>query len=732
MKQKFDIITSTCVPLPLENVDTDQIIPARFLKATTKEEKFFGDNLFRDWRYHKDGTIVEDFVLNNPKYKGSILVAGKNFGSGSSREHAAWAIAGYGFRVVISSFFADIHKNNELNNFVLPVQVSEAFLSELFSTIQDNPDAQVEVDLPNQTVTNFTTGHAEHFDINGYKKHCLMNGLDDIDFLVANKDKIEQWEKRPPSISPCLGGVSEASPKQGRLVGSPFVEIMDATLRDGEQTNGVSFLPHEKLVMARKLLSDVNVDRIEIASARVSEGEREAVTKICAYAQKNGLLDRVEVLGFVDGGKSIDWIAECGGKVVNLLAKGSLKHCTHQLHKTPEEHISDILHEVEYAASKGISVNLYLEDWSNGMKDSPEYVYQLMDELTANSQKQIARFMLPDTLGVMNPLQVIEYFRKMIKRYPETHFDFHAHNDYDLAVSNSLAAVYSGARGLHVTVNGLGERCGNAPMASVQAILKDQFHAKTNIVESQLNDLSRMVESFSGITVAPNQPIVGENVFTQVAGVHADGDTKDKLYYNELMPERFGRKREYALGKNSGKANIAKNLEELGLELTPEQTRRVTERITELGDKKEIVTQEDLPFIVSDVLKHDSSDDKVKLISYVVSTAYGLRPGANVKVEINGHQYEAAGTGDGQYDAFVKALRYIYKKYLDRTFPILANYQVTIPPGGRTDALVQTIITWNDNGKMIRTRGLDADQTEAAIKATFKMLNIIENEKLKD
>ena len=508
----------------------------------------------------------------------------------------------------------------------------------------------------------------------------------------------------------------------------PFVEIMDATLRDGEQTNGVSFLPHEKLVMARKLLSDVNVDRIEIASARVSEGEREAVTKICAYAQKNGLLDRVEVLGFVDGGKSIDWIAECGGKVVNLLAKGSLKHCTHQLHKTPEEHISDILHEVEYAASKGISVNLYLEDWSNGMKDSPEYVYQLMDELTANSQKQIARFMLPDTLGVMNPLQVIDYFRKMIKRYPEVHFDFHAHNDYDLAVSNSLAAVYSGARGLHVTVNGLGERCGNAPMASVQAILKDQFHAKTNIVESQLNDLSRMVESFSGISVAPNQPIVGENVFTQVAGVHADGDTKDKLYYNELMPERFGRKREYALGKNSGKANIAKNLEELGLELTPEQTRRVTERITELGDKKEIVTQEDLPFIVSDVLKHDSSDDKVKLISYVVSTAYGLRPGANVKVEINGHQYEAAGTGDGQYDAFVKALRYIYKKYLDRTFPILANYQVTIPPGGRTDALVQTVITWNDNGKMIRTRGLDADQTEAAIKATFKMLNIIENE----
>ena len=534
---------------------------------------------------------------------------------------------------------------------------------------------------------------------------------------------------------------------------APFVEIMDSTLRDGEQTNGVSFLPHEKLVMARKLLYDVNVDRIEVASARVSEGEREAVTRICAFAKKVGLLERVEVLGFVDGGKSVDWIKECGGRVINLLAKGSLKHCTQQLNKTPDEHISDIRREVEYAVQQGLSVNLYLEDWSNGMKDSPEYVYQLMDALTLNeavpedsaqstqakagapkgtaAKLKIQRFMLPDTLGVMNPLQVIEYFRKMLKRYPDVHFDFHAHNDYDLAVSNSLAAVLSGARGLHVTVNGLGERCGNAPMASVQAILKDQFHAKTSIVENQLNDLSRMVESFSGITVAPNQPIVGENVFTQVAGVHADGDSKNKLYYNELVPERFGRKREYALGKNSGRANIAKNLEELGLELTPEQTRRVTERITELGDKKEIVTQEDLPYIVSDVLKHDGSEDRVKLISYVVSTAYGLKPGANIKVEINGHQYDGSAVGDGQYDAFVKALRYIYKKYLNRTFPILANYQVTIPPGGRTDALVQTVISWHYKDGLLRTRGLDADQTEAAIKATFKMLNIVENEHTK-
>ena len=518
-------------------------------------------------------------------------------------------------------------------------------------------------------------------------------------------------------------GTAEQVGQYKRL--QPFVEIMDSTLRDGEQTSGVSFLPHEKLIIARMLLGDLNVDRIEVASAKVSEGEKEAVSMICRYAAKVDMLDRVEVLGFIDGGESIDWIDSCGCKTVNLLAKGSLRHCQEQLKKTPEEHLEDIIQTVKYARNKGMNVNLYLEDWSNGMKDSPFYVYDMMDALCDIG---IRRFMLPDTLGIMNPLQCIEYFRKMMKRYADTHFDFHAHNDYDLAVSNSLAAVLSGAKGLHVTVNGLGERCGNAPLSSVQVILKDQFNAKTNIREDKLNDISRLVESYSGIAVAPNQPIIGDNVFTQVAGVHADGDKKNGLYQNALVPERFGRRREYDLGKNSGKANIIKNLEELGLELTPEQTKRVTQRITELGDKKERVTQDDLPFIVSDVLKHDVQEDKVKLVSYVVSTAYGLKPGANIKVEINGQEYEASATGDGQYDAFVKSLRYIYKKYLNRTFPILQNYAVTIPPGGRTDALVQTVITWNDNGKILRTRGLDADQTEAAIKATFKMLNIYENE----
>ena len=196
MKQKFDIIESTCVPLPLENVDTDQIIPARFLKATTRDERFFGENLFRDWRYRPDGTPVKDFVLNDPRYGGEILVAGRNFGSGSSREHAAWAIAGYGFKVVISSFFADIHKNNELNNFVLPVVVTPEFLEELFASIAADPATKVRVDVPNQTVTNLATGRSESFELNAYKKYCLVNALDDIDYLLLQKEKIEAYENR--------------------------------------------------------------------------------------------------------------------------------------------------------------------------------------------------------------------------------------------------------------------------------------------------------------------------------------------------------------------------------------------------------------------------------------------------------------------------------------------------------------------------------------------------------
>ena len=254
----------------------------------------------------------------------------------------------------------------------------------------------------------------------------------------------------------------------------------------------------------------------------------------------------------------------------------------------------------------------------------------------------------------------------MVARFPGIHFDFHAHNDYDLAVANTLAAVKAGCKGVHTCVNGLGERAGNAPLASVQAVLADMAGIETGVDESRLHELSRLVSSYSLTPIPANRPIVGDNVFTQVAGVHADGDKKNNLYCNDLLPERFGRRREYALGKNSGRANILKNLESMHLDLSPEQTRRVTDRIIELGDKKETVTPDDLPFIVSDVIGHDLSQENVKLLSYMVSTAYGLKPTAIVKLEVLGKVYEEQASGDGQYDAFVRAVRHIFRDHLHK------------------------------------------------------------------
>lgn len=517
-------------------------------------------------------------------------------------------------------------------------------------------------------------------------------------------------------------GMSPATDKQ--------IEIMDTTLRDGEQTCGVSFLPHEKISATKMLLEVLHVERVEVASARVSDGEFECVRKVCAWARQAGFLERIEVLGFVDDGKSIDWIARAGGKVINLLCKGSEKHCRGQLGKTPARHWDDIRRNLEMAHGAGLSVNIYLEDWSNGIKDNPGYVLDMVRCLSepAHDGKKILRFMLPDTLGILNPTQTARYVGMMTGTFPGLHFDFHGHNDYDLAVSNAFAAVEAGARGIHTTINGLGERAGNAPLASIHAVLKDHLHCDTGIDEEKLGSVSRIIESYSGIAIPPNRPIVGENVFTQVAGVHADGDNKNKLYYNTLQPERFGRKRAYALGKTSGKANILRNLEEIGLVLDDEAMRRVTNRIIELGDKKEVVTQEDLPYIISDVLRHSVEEDKVTLIGYNVALSKGLKPTCALKIDISGQVYEENSSGDGQYDAFVRALRKIYKETLKRRFPMLTNYAVSIPPGGRTDAFVQTIITWEHEGHIFKTRGFDADQTEAAIKATMKMLNILENE----
>ena len=504
------------------------------------------------------------------------------------------------------------------------------------------------------------------------------------------------------------------------------LEILDTTLRDGEQTSGVAFSAPEKLSIARKLLEEVKVDRLEVASARVSDGEFACVQKVCEWASEAGCLDRIEVLGFCDNGASIDWIERAGARVINLLCKGSEKHCVGQLKKTPEEHWANIRENILLAQKAGLKVNIYLEDWSNGMLNSPDYVMQMVETL---HDLPIERYMLPDTLGILSPHQTKMLVRQMVAKFPDLHFDFHAHNDYDLAVANVLAAAEAGCKGVHTTVNGLGERAGNASLSSVVAVLNDMLpQTSVNVVEQSINNISRMVESYSGMATAANTPIVGENVFTQTAGVHADGDKKGKLYVNALLPERFGRSREYALGKMSGKANIEQNLKVLGINLSDEDMRRVTRRINEMGDKKEHVTIEDLPYIISDVLHHDAPSDQIRLLSYMVSTAYGLHPQAVVKLEINGQEYEESATGDGMYDAFVRAVRHIYRLKLNRNFPWLTNYVVTIPPGGRTDALVQTAISWEFDGKVYRTRGLDADQTEAAIKATIKMLNLIEQE----
>ena len=503
-----------------------------------------------------------------------------------------------------------------------------------------------------------------------------------------------------------------------------MIEVLDTTLRDGEQTAGVSFNSDEKLAIARLLLDELKVNRIEVASARVSAGEQEAFSKICSWASVTGSLEKIEALGFVDDGLSVDWIASAGGKVMNLLTKGSLRHVTGQLRKTPQEHLDNVLSNISLARSKGLEVNVYLEDWSNGMIDSPDYVFFLVDGL---KDAPVKRIMLPDTLGILDPDKAESFCRMMISRYPGIHFDFHAHNDYDLAAANTFGALKAGVKGIHVTVNGLGERTGNLPVSSALGILNDHLHIPNSLNEKKLMHVCRYVETISGIRIPSNKPLIGEFVFTQTSGVHADGDKKGGLYQNALMPERFGRHRHYALGKTSGKANIMKNLEELGISLTAEQMKLVTQRVVELGDKKESLTTEDLPFIIADVLKGDFlTREHIRLVNYSLQLTRGMRPLANLRIDIGGSEYEESASGDGQYDAFMKALWKIYDS-LGKSHPRLADYIVKIPPGGKTDALVETTITWDMDGYSFKTRGVDSDQAEAAIKATFKMLNIIEN-----
>ncbi|MBC9914938.1 2-isopropylmalate synthase [Chitinophaga varians] len=497
---------------------------------------------------------------------------------------------------------------------------------------------------------------------------------------------------------------------------------MDTTLRDGEQTSGVSFSPSEKLTIAQVLLTEVKVDRIEIASARVSEGELAAVKAITQWAKTNDLLYKVEVLTFVDGDVSVQWMLQAGAKVMNLLTKGSLNHLTHQLKKKPAEHFADVSEVIALARKKGLDCNIYLEDWSNGMRHSRDYVYQYLDFL---QHQPVKRVMLPDTLGVLTPGEVQEYISDIVQRYPQMHFDFHAHNDYDLGTANVLEGVKAGAHGIHLTINGMGERAGNAPLASAIAVLNDFLPGvKTAVSEKSLYSASKLVETFSGIRIPANKPVVGANVFTQTAGIHADGDKKNKLYFSDLMPERFGRQRLYALGKTSGKANIENNLHQLGIQLSDANLKKVTQRIIELGDKKEVVTQADLPYIISDILDSSRIEEKVKIENYVLTHSKNLHPSVTLRISVEGELFEEHAQGDGQYDAFMNALKKVYKKK-KQELPVLTDYSVHIPPGGKSDALCETIITWSFQNKEFKTRGLDSDQTVSAIKATQKMLNLI-------
>lgn len=500
-----------------------------------------------------------------------------------------------------------------------------------------------------------------------------------------------------------------------------YIEIMDTTLRDGEQTSGVSFSASEKLTIAKLLLGEVKVDRIEVASARVSEGEFDAVKKITEWAKSNGLLHKIEVLTFVDGVVSVEWMQKAGAKVMNLLTKGSLNHLTYQLRKSPEQHFEEIAAVIALAKKKRIETNIYLEDWSNGMRHSRDYVFQFLDFLVTQPVKRI---MLPDTLGILIPSEVFEFVSAIIQRYPNIHFDFHGHNDYDLGTANVLEAVKAGVQGVHLTVNGMGERAGNAPLASAIAVLHDFVpEVQTSVAEKSLYSVSKLVETFSGFRIPDNKPVVGENVFTQTAGIHADGDKKNKLYFSDLMPERFGRQRKYALGKTSGKANIENNLQHLGIQLSEADLKKVTQRIIELGDRKEVVTQADLPYVISDVLDN-AKEDKVQIEDYVLTHSRDMRPSATIRLLVHGDSYEEHAQGDGQYDAFMNALKKVYKRRkID--LPLLSDYAVRIPPGGRSDALCETVITWMHNNKEFKTRGLDSDQTVSAIKATQKMLNLI-------
>ena len=500
------------------------------------------------------------------------------------------------------------------------------------------------------------------------------------------------------------------------------IEILDTTLRDGEQTPGVSFSPSEKLDIARMLLSRLHVDRLELASARVSEGEEAAVREIIRWAEPHGFLEQLEILGFIDGGKSLAWIESVGGKVVNLVAKGSVEHCRVQLRKSPKKHLEDVMKEIHRANEVGMQVNLYLEAWSEGMKEDYPFICEL---IRGAMEFPVRRVMLADTLGLLSPEDMGRYCQWMVAAFPEVRFDFHGHNDYGLVTANSLAAAQSGFSGVHTTINGLGERAGNQPLAQFVVALHDFTPFRTKIVEKELHHASQFIQSVSGKRCPWNMPVVGSDVYTHTCGVHADGEQKGGLYVSKLRPERFGRQRDIALGKLAGKASVEGLLEDASWSagLTPEQKEHLLSEIVRLGDKKKQVSTADLPYIIAAVKKAPLNKLFKITRADFRSGLHGMAK-SDVAVEFNGQSAEGSARGDGGYDAFVKALKKCLRQF-DLTMPKLLDYEERIPPGGRTDAIVETTITWSYGGRTYITSAVDSDQVLSAVAATEKMINFM-------
>ncbi|MBD3354770.1 2-isopropylmalate synthase [Candidatus Woesearchaeota archaeon] len=497
------------------------------------------------------------------------------------------------------------------------------------------------------------------------------------------------------------------------------LEIMDTTLRDGEQTEGVAFSKQEKLAIAKKLLN-LGIHRIEVASAGTTKEEFDAVSSICRWAKKNNYLKNIEVLAFINK-KSIDWIYESGCRTANLLCKGSLRHAKEQLGKTKKQHLEDVKKIIKYAGSKDIDVNLYLEDWSNGMKESKDFIYYMLDGL---QNSDIKRIMLPDTLGVLSPEQTYSFIKEIKEKFPGK-YDFHAHNDYGLATANTIHAVLAGIDGVHATINSLGERTGNASLIEIAVVLKDIYNIDLGFEESKYQEMSDLVAGLSGKKPSYNVPIIGKNVKTQTCGVHADGDQKANLYKTPLTsPGRFSKEKiKYALGKNVGKASIEMNLKDLGIELSSKQIKILRDEVAEIGQKKEQITQPDLLFLIADLFEQPEMVP-FKILDCIIKTEINGERSAYVKIDYKGNIMKQKAKGDGGYDAAMNSIKkMLSKKGIEP--PKLLDYNVTIPPGGETSALTLASIGWKYNNRKMQSHGIETDQTFAALKATEKILNLI-------